>query len=78
VNKIYPRNSVKWYPAIHEKKMKVEPIKYRKYHNNVDQQEGLSILQYADGTIIFLDHDMSRATNLKLLLCAFEKLSCLK
>jgi hypothetical protein len=36
---------------------------------------GLSILQYADDTIIFLDHDLERARNLKVLLCAFEQLS---
>jgi hypothetical protein len=36
--------------------------------------DGLSILQYADDTIIFLDHDPSKARNLKLLLCAFEQL----
>jgi hypothetical protein len=34
--------------------------------------DGLSILQYADDTIIFLNHDLERAKNLKLLLCAFE------
>jgi hypothetical protein len=34
--------------------------------------DGLSILQYADDTIIFLEHDTERAKNLKLLLCAFE------
>jgi hypothetical protein len=39
---------------------------------------GLSILQYADDTIIFLDHDLEQAKNLKLLLCAFEQLSGLK
>jgi hypothetical protein len=39
---------------------------------------GLSILQYADDTIIFMDDDMEKAKNLKLLLCAFEKLSGLK
>jgi hypothetical protein len=33
---------------------------------------GLSILQYADDTIIFLNHDLERAKNLKLLLCPFE------
>jgi hypothetical protein len=38
----------------------------------------LSILQYADDTIIFLDHDLEQAKNLKLLLCAFEQLSGLK
>jgi hypothetical protein len=40
--------------------------------------DGSSILQYADGTIIFLDHDLEQAKNLKLLLCAFEQLSGLK
>jgi hypothetical protein len=40
--------------------------------------DGLSILQYADDTIIFHDHNLGRARNLKLLLCAFEQLSCLK
>jgi hypothetical protein len=40
--------------------------------------DGLSILQYADDTIIFLDHDLEGAKNLKLLLCAFEQLSGLK
>jgi hypothetical protein len=40
--------------------------------------DGLSILQYTDGTIIFLDHDLEGAKNLKLLLSAFEQLSGLK
>jgi ABC-type proline/glycine betaine transport system ATPase subunit len=40
--------------------------------------DGLSILQYADDTIIFIDHDLEEAKNLKLLLCAFEQLSGLK
>jgi hypothetical protein len=40
--------------------------------------DDLSILQYADDTIIFLDHDLEQAKNLKLLLCAFEQLSGLK
>jgi hypothetical protein len=40
--------------------------------------EGLSNLQYADNIIIFLDHDLEGAKNLKLLLCAFEQLSGLK
>ena len=40
--------------------------------------DGLSILQYADDTIIFIDHDLEQAKNLKLLLCAFEQLSRLK
>jgi hypothetical protein len=35
-------------------------------------------LQYADDTIIFLDHDLEQAKNLKPLLCAFEQLSGLK
>jgi len=40
--------------------------------------DGLLILQYADDTIIFIDHDLEQSKNLKLLLCAFEKLSRLK
>jgi hypothetical protein len=41
--------------------------------------EGLLILQYADNNILFLEHDLEKAKkNLKLLLCAFEKLSGLK
>jgi retron-type reverse transcriptase len=38
----------------------------------------LSILQYVDDTIIFLNHDLERARNLKVLLCAFEQLSRFK
>ena len=37
--------------------------------------EGLSILQYADDTLLFMDHDLEKARNMKLLLCAFEQLS---
>jgi hypothetical protein len=33
---------------------------------------GLSILQYADGTMVFMDHNLDHACNLKLLLTAFE------
>jgi hypothetical protein len=40
--------------------------------------DGLFILQYTDDTIIFLDHDLEKAKNLKVLLCAFEKLSGIK
>jgi hypothetical protein len=40
--------------------------------------DGLSILQYADDTIIFMDHDLDKAQNMKLLLCAFEQASGLK
>ncbi|WVZ54093.1 hypothetical protein U9M48_004953 [Paspalum notatum var. saurae] len=40
--------------------------------------DGLSILQYADDTVIFLDHDLEKAKNMKILLCVFEKLSGLK
>ena len=39
---------------------------------------GLSILQYADETIVFMDHDLEKAMNLKLILSAFEQLSKLK
>jgi hypothetical protein len=33
---------------------------------------GISILQYADDTILFMEHDLEQAANMKLLLCAFE------
>jgi hypothetical protein len=39
---------------------------------------GLSILQYADDIVLFLDHDLDKAKNLKLFLCMFEQLSRLK
>jgi hypothetical protein len=39
---------------------------------------GLSILQYADDTILFMEHDLEKAKNLKLILLAFEHLSGLK
>ena len=35
-------------------------------------EDGLSVLQYADDTIIFMDNDLETAKNMKLLLCAFE------
>ncbi|WVZ84217.1 hypothetical protein U9M48_031271 [Paspalum notatum var. saurae] len=41
-------------------------------------EDGLSILQYADDTVIFLDHDLEKARNMKVLLCVFEKLLGLK
>ena len=40
--------------------------------------DGLSILQYADDTILFLDHNMLQARELKLVLSTFEQLSGLK
>jgi ABC-type proline/glycine betaine transport system ATPase subunit len=36
---------------------------------------GVSILQYADDTIIFMQHDIQKALNMKLILCIFEELS---
>jgi hypothetical protein len=39
---------------------------------------GLSILQYVDDAILFMEHDLDQAANMKLLLCAFEQLSGLK
>nr|ABA95978.2 retrotransposon protein, putative, unclassified [Oryza sativa Japonica Group] len=39
---------------------------------------GLSILQYADDTILFMEHDLEEAKNLKLVLSTFERLSGLK
>jgi len=41
-------------------------------------QDGLSILQYADDTVIFMSHDVENAVNMKLLLSTFEQLSGLK
>jgi hypothetical protein len=34
----------------------------------------LSILRYADITVLFLDHDIEQAKNMKLILCTFEQL----
>ena len=39
---------------------------------------GLSILQYADDTILFLEHNLEYAQNLRTILYAFEQLSGLK
>ena len=38
----------------------------------------ISILQYADDTIIFMEHNFEEAKNMKLLLTMFEQLSGLK
>jgi hypothetical protein len=40
--------------------------------------DGLSILQYADDTILFIEDDLEKAKGLRLVLSAFEKLSGLK
>jgi hypothetical protein len=34
-----------------------------------------SILQYADDRILFMEHNIEQATNMKLLLCVFKQLS---
>jgi hypothetical protein len=39
---------------------------------------GVSILQYADDTILFMEHDLEKALNMKLVLYIFEQLSGLK
>jgi len=39
---------------------------------------GISILQYADDTIIFMEHNFEQAKNMKLLLTMFEQLFGLK
>jgi hypothetical protein len=36
---------------------------------------GISILQYADDTTIFMEHDLGKGLNMKLILCIFEELS---
>jgi hypothetical protein len=35
---------------------------------------GVSILQYGDDTILFLEHDLEKVMNMKLILCIFEQL----
>jgi hypothetical protein len=40
--------------------------------------DGLSILQYVDDTILFLEHDLEKARNMKLLLSTFKQMSDLK
>jgi hypothetical protein len=39
---------------------------------------GVSILQYADDTILFMEHNLQKAVNMKLILSIFEQLSGLK
>ena len=39
---------------------------------------GVSILQYADDTIIFMEHDLAKARNMKLVLSLFKQLIELK
>ena len=39
---------------------------------------GVSVLQYAVDTILFMEHDLVKAVNMKLILCIFEQLSGLK
>jgi hypothetical protein len=39
---------------------------------------GLSVVEYADDTILFVEHDIEKAQNLKLILATFEQLSGLK
>jgi hypothetical protein len=41
-------------------------------------EDGLSILQYADDTILFLNDDLEKAKGLRIVLSAFEKLLGLK
>ena len=38
-------------------------------------EDGLSILQYAYDNILFLDHDIAQAMNMRSLLCTSEQLS---
>jgi hypothetical protein len=39
---------------------------------------GMSVLQYVDDTILCLEDDLEGAQNMKFLLCTFEKMSGLK
>jgi hypothetical protein len=59
-------------------------IKREKLNGQIDGvvshlvDNGLSILQYVDDTLIFLDDNLDNVKNLKLLLCSLEQLSGLK
>jgi hypothetical protein len=35
---------------------------------------GISMLQYAQDTILFMEHNLEQAANMKQLLCTFEKI----
>jgi hypothetical protein len=39
---------------------------------------GISILQYADDIILFMEHELEKEVNMKLIPCIFEQLSGLK
>ena len=39
---------------------------------------GVSILQYPHDTILFMEYDIAKARNMKLILCIFKQLSGLK
>jgi HKD family nuclease len=39
---------------------------------------GLSILQYVDNMVLFMEHDLEKARNLKFILSTFKQLSGLK
>jgi hypothetical protein len=41
-------------------------------------ESGLSIHHYTDDMILFMEHDLDKARNLKLIISAFEQLSGLK
>jgi hypothetical protein len=41
-------------------------------------QDGLSILQYTDDTMIFMSHDVEKVMNMKLILSTFEQILGLK
>jgi hypothetical protein len=59
------------------------PIARAKEHGQVEGLipnlvEGGFLLKYADDTITFMEHDIEKALNMKLILCIFEQLSGLK
>jgi hypothetical protein len=39
---------------------------------------GFLVMKYADDTILFMEHKLDKAFNMKLILCIFEQLSDLK
>ncbi|WVZ51620.1 hypothetical protein U9M48_002747, partial [Paspalum notatum var. saurae] len=79
-------SALKGYKAEAVKKKEEAATMYTKaaYMNKDEELEntlaegGLSILQNADDTILFLEHDLAEAVHLKLVLSVFEQLSGLK
>ena len=59
-------------PKLFIKRAKIEGLLSGVVPHLVD--DGLSILYYADDTILFMDHNLEQTHNMKTILCAFEQL----